>query len=377
MPPHCSGEKAIYSALFTALETAVEDGVFPGCVALVWRSGHIVYHQAHGKLASAVQTQDLLRANRRETIYDLASLTKVLATTTLTALAVAEARISLDSPVPQPWATACPHASLGDLLCHCAGLPAHREFFRQSLPGQKESVFTQLWQTEPEYRVGEKTVYSDLGFMILGAWLERIFMRSLTELVEERITGPLGLRGEEVPRLGFRSHQFQQVLNQVAPTEVYDPMYWQHGNEPSWYNLRKHSSYAHYEVHDDNAYAMGGVAGHAGLFGDAMAVFAVAHAWLACELPGLDRKTRDLFWQNSRVPGSTRKLGWDGGQVLSPNSVGHLGFTGTSVWIDPGHEEQAASGRIAILLTNRVHPSRFNLKIGPFRNHFHRLAAQI
>lgn len=381
-----------YRALFEALDAACKDEVFPGCVALVWRNGHIVYHEAHGALASVGPS--FLRATQRNTLYDLASLTKVLATTTLVALAVAEHRIGLDSPVPAPWSSACPNASLGDLLCHCAGLPAHREFFRGCTLGQADLVFAQLCQVKPEYQIGEKTIYSDLGFMILGAWLERIFAHSLVELVTERIAWPLGLTTRTIPRLGFhplpeqtlRFAQFQQVLSNVAPTEVYNSTYWQHEHEPSWYSLRKPTGCAHYEVHDDNAYVMGGVAGHAGLFADAMAVFEVARAWLTCELPGLEQTTRKLFWQRTRVADSNRKLGWDGvdrsgqgstGQAFSANAIGHLGFTGTSVWIDPGDNPDAISGRIVILLTNRVHPSRFNQKISAFRPIFHHLAVQL
>ena len=136
---------------------------------------------------------------------------------------------------------------------------------------------------------------------------------------------------------------------------------------------------AHGQIHDDNAYVAGGVAGHAGLFGTAFAVLEVARAWLDSLLPGLDPSVRDRFWRPSAVPGSVFRLGWDGpsaggstGGALEPGAVGHLGFTGTSLWIEPGPR------RIFVLLSNRVYPFRGDAgPIRAFRQRFHRLAAAL
>lgn len=375
--------------MFDLLERAVQGGVFPGCVALVWRDGARVYHEAHGQLATHPGAPECHRGARRETIYDLASLTKVLATTTLAALAVAEGRVALDTPVPEPWARACPGARLRDLLTHSAGLPAHREFFVDLRPGAAAQVMQRLCATRPEYPLGTRAIYSDLGFMVLGTWLEALYGEPLDRLFDDKIAWPLDLHGGVVPRLGFHRilgargpSAAQQGL--IAPTEVYDPALHPEG-APSHFACRRPVACAHYEVHDDNAFVMSGVAGHAGLFGDAEAVFEVAHAWLEGRLPGLDARAVAEFWTLSEVPGSTRRLGWDApspdgsgsaGDVLSAGAAGHTGFTGTSLWIDRAPPD-GRGPLIAVLLANRVHPTRKNSAITGVRPAFHRAVARL
>ncbi len=388
-----------FDALFTSLERAVADGVFPGCVALVWCDGATIYHEAHGMLASDPEVPEHARAVDRRTVYDLASLTKVLATTGLAALAVAENKMSLETPVPEPWCAACPGATLEHLLDHSAGLLAHREYFAELAdagrpwPGQQDAVMRLVCKTPPAYPLGTQAVYSDLGMMILGTWLERVYDAPLDTLFENRIAWPLGLHTGVVPRLGYNRVRrdggrgpTDAQRGWVAPTEVYDHAAAARGEEvPTWYAVRKPVDYAHYEVHDDKALIMGGVAGHAGLFGDAEAVLEVAIAWLRCTLPGLDQATRDRFWRASKVPGSTRRLGWDGsardgsgstGKALSERAIGHLGYTGTSLWIDPGPAPHSRP-RVFVLLSNRVHPGRDNTLITRYRPVFHQLAARL
>lgn len=375
--------------LFELLERSVTAGVFPGCVALVWRDGAELYHEAHGDLASHPGAPGYHRAAHRDTVYDLASLTKVLATTTLVALAAGEGKLSLADPVPDPWARACPGATLAHLLSHSSGLPAHREYFADLRLGRPERVLERVAATAPEYPLGARAVYSDLGFMILGAWLERIYGEPLDRLFDNRVAWPLDLHRGVVPRLGFhrltgaRGPAFAQQ-HRVAPTEVYDPAL-HPGGVPSHFACRAPAACAHYEVHDDNAFVMGGVAGHAGLFGDAAAVLEIARAWLECTLPGLQPRIRDVFWTLSDVPGSTRKLGWDSpspdgsgtaADVLSPRAVGHTGFTGTSLWIDPDPPDRRGPF-IAVLLSNRVHPTREGPPILPVRQAFHRAAVRL
>lgn len=388
-----------FDALFQSLERAVADGVFPGCVALCWCDGATVYHEAHGMLASDSEVPEHARAAMRDTIYDLASLTKVVATTSLTAIAVAEGQLALDTPVPEPWCAACPGATLEHLLDHSAGLLAHREYFAELAavgrpwPGQAAAVMRLVCKTPPEYPLASRAVYSDLGMMILGSWLERVYATPLDTLFENRVAWPLGLHTGVVPQLAYNRirrdggrgpSDAQRGL--IAPTEVYDHAAAARGEEvPTWYAVRKPVDYAHYEVHDDKALVMGGVAGHAGLFGNAEAVLEVALGWLRCTLPGLTPGVRDRFWQPSRVPGSTRRLGFDGtnpdgsgstGKALSSHAVGHLGYTGTSLWIDPGTTPQSRP-RVFILLSNRVHPTRENPKITRYRPVFHQLAARL
>jgi CubicO group peptidase (beta-lactamase class C family) len=351
-------------------------------------------------LASAPAVSEHARCVERDTVYDLASLTKVLATTTLWALAVGEGRASLDTPVPAPWSRACPGATLADLLAHRGGLCAHREFFVGRALGDREGLMAALCATPAACPAGARTIYSDLGFMILGAWLERQYDRTLDDLFDNRVAWPLGLHegAEGVPRLGF--HRLRpdgargpadRQRGRVAPTEVYDDAYYAGAEEaaPSHLPLRRAQGYAHYEVHDDNAYVMAGVAGHAGLFGDAEGVLALAHAWLRARLPGLEEARRDRFWtaHPAREGGGTRRLGWDGispdgagvtGDALAADALGHTGFTGTSAYIERGAAADGSEDAIYVLLTNRVHPTRQQPeKIKALRRDFHRLAARL
>lgn len=375
-----------HQGLFALLEAAVAAGSFPGCVALVWRDGALLYHEAHGQFATHADGPERFRGVMREAVYDLASLTKVLCTTTLAAIAVSERRVGLDDAVPEPWSAACPGGTLGGLLAHSAGLAAHREYFAElGRRGPGERVLDRVIATPPAYEAGTRSVYSDLGFMILGAWLERVFDAPIDRVFADRVAWPLGLDGGVVPRLGFHRLQGARGAStaeqgRVVPTEVYDPALHPNG-VPSWFACRAPVKAAHYEVHDDNAFVMNGVAGHAGLFGDAGAVLEVGRAWLVGGLPGLEDRWRGGFREfHSQVPGSTRRLGWDSpnpdgsgsaGVVLSQEAAGHLGYTGTSLWIDP-HPPDGRGPVIMVLLSNRVHPTRDNPVIVQLRPAFHR-----
>ncbi|MEM6994456.1 MAG: serine hydrolase [Myxococcota bacterium] len=376
------------AALFDLLEAAVADGVFPGCTAAVWHAGSIVYEEAHGKLATHPECSVQGEGVTRETVYDLASLTKVLATTTLAAQLVSAGRWRLDQPVPSPWSTGCPGATLADLLEHCSGLVAHREYFAMVEPYDAEKVLHHLVQTPAGYPLRERAVYSDLGFIILGAWIERELDDPLDVAFADRVAFRLALEGSPLPKLGYRRLFSDATLkweleSRIAPTEVYAAGLHPDG-VPSHFDVRsKRASLAHGAVHDDNAFVMGGVAGHAGLFGSAAAVLEVAIAWAEGRVPDVDGATRDRFWQASTVSGSTRRLGWDGtpgdgsgstGVAMSANAVGHTGYTGTSVWIDPDAD---GGPRICVLLSNRVHPVRTNTAIKDFRRRFHEAAVLV
>lgn len=378
-------------ALFDLLEGAVDEGVFPGCVALVYRQGTLLYEEAHGVLAAHRIAPGWQQRVARDTRYDLASLTKIVCTTSLVALAVGEGGMRLEDPVPEPWCRACPGATLTDLLEHCAGLRAHREYFAEVEPAElvelvdPQGVLQRIIETPPEYPLRDRSIYSDLGFIILGAWLERVFDQPLDVAFNNRIAFALGrLRDGTLAFRPFAVHPPPRVPEDgtIAPTEVYERELHPQG-VPSHFELRSAVPVAHGHVHDDNAYVMGGVAGHAGLFGTAEAILDWARGWLELSLPGLTRALRDRFWTPSSVPGSTRRLGFDGpspggsgtgGHALSPRAVGHTGFTGTSVWIDP---EPEGDGRIYVLLSNRVHPVRDNAAIRQFRPRFHEAAARL
>jgi serine-type D-Ala-D-Ala carboxypeptidase len=380
-----------WQATFDAIEAGVAQGVFPGAVALVWHAGATLYHEAHGAMASHVAASVKDRPVARDTAYDLASLTKVLCTTTLAAQLVSAGTLRLDDPVPEPWCQACPEATLGDLLEHCAGLPAHREYFAVVEPFDAPRVLHHVAHTPREHPRRERSLYSDLGFMILGAWIERALDQPLDEAFADRVAYRLGLPAGAVPGLGFRRLHSRAALGwaleqRIAPTEAYDPALHPEGL-PSYFAVRRPPGetevVAHGAVHDDNAFVMGGVAGNAGLFGTAEGVAEVACAWAEDRVPDVRTAVRDRFWQPSSVPGSTRRLGFDGtpadgsgttGTAFSAATVGHTGFTGTTVWIDPA----AAGGpRVAVLLTNRVHLGRNDPRIRDVRRAFHAAAARL
>jgi len=376
-----------WQALFSVLDDGVAQGVFPGAVALVWHAGATLYHEAHGALASHDTASVKDRPVERDTLYDLASLTKVLSTTTLCAQLVSRGVLSLDDPVPEPWVRACPGATLTDLLEHASGLAAHREYFTRVEPFDAEQVLHYVSHTPLEYPLRERATYSDLGFIILGAWIERALGQPLDEAFSDRVAYRLGLDAGPLPPLGFRRQVSRAALDwkherQIAPTEVYDPALHPDGL-PAYFELRCSDRVAHGSVHDDNAFVMGGVAGHAGLFGTAEAVAEVGRAWAEDRVPDVRTEIRDRFWQPSRVPGSTRRLGFDGtpgdgsgttGDAMSAATIGHTGFAGTTMWIDPAAE---GGPRIAVLLTNRVHLGREDRRIRDVRRAFHAVAARM
>jgi CubicO group peptidase (beta-lactamase class C family) len=400
-------------ALFERLERAVARGdegehapapVTPSAVALVWSGGATLYHEGHGLLAthgaSALATQPV----HRDTRFDLASLTKPLVVGTLAAIAHASGLIDVDAPIGPPWDGACPGATWAELLRHEAGLIAHAELFAafgERPPFASAPVIARALSLAPAGPRGHATIYSDLGFMVLGAALEQHFGRELDDLVADRLVGRCGLHTREpVAMLGYRAHRgghrgrpsdprplapTGREARWLAPTEVYDPPPWPAAATPRYAELRRDEGMAHGTVHDDNAWAMGGVAGHAGLFGTAYAVLEVARGWLEGTLPGIDRATRDRFLATR--PGTTRRLGWDGpspdgtgstGTTMSEAAFGHLGFTGTSVWVDPHPPGRAAAPRIVVLLTARVHPRRGDDgPIRALRRDVHQLAAAL
>jgi len=235
------------------------------------------------------------------------------------------------------------------LLGHSSGLPAHRPFWQWAAhsPAERLAV-ARLAAREPlTYPPGTRAVYSDLGFILLGWLLERLTGARLDLLFQDRIARPLGLSASRFVSLADSEARAQLLGDRtVAATQI---------------SAERHQLVLG-EVDDMNAYAMGGIAGHAGLFSTAGDLAAIATALVAAFRGGGDLVARDVirqFWSPSGVPGSTWRLGWDGpaesgsqaGEKLSRASVGHLAFTGCSLWIDPAREV------IVILLSNRVHPA--------------------
>jgi CubicO group peptidase (beta-lactamase class C family) len=305
-----------------------------------------------------------------DTIFDLASLTKVIATTTLVMRAVDAGVLGIDDPVSErlrEWRGQDRQSvSVRDLLSHCSGLPAYLPFYRDHT-GRAEFE-PAICRTPLEYAPRSRSVYSDLGFILLGF------------ILEDARSSSQG-RGQ-LDVAASLSAQFGKLASLVTgePLTFNPPRAWRVRTAPTEFDAWRGRTLTG-EVHDENAWALGGAAGHAGLFGTAAAVGAFARATLQT-LAGdrilADSATfREFARRRDEIPDSSRALGWDTmlptsscGTRLSPTAIGHTGFTGTSLWID--WERDA----YIVLLTNRVHPTRENNRIGPIRRAFHDAAIE-
>ncbi|MFH1148653.1 MAG: serine hydrolase domain-containing protein [Pseudomonadota bacterium] len=343
------------------MKEALERGVFPGAVLLVSLTGEVVLRKAYGY--SAVLPE--LRPMSEETLFDLASLTKPLATAVALMVLAAENRIGLDQRVEDFFSLNKDDSksaiTVRHLLSHSSGLPAYRPFYKRLRfrSGDERKRILRKWLlAEPLLAdPGETAVYSDLGFMILEWIVERASGVTLDRFVSGKIYGPA-----EFKSICFRPLERPAAdLQVIAATE----------NCP-W---RKRILYG--EVHDDNAYIVGGVSGHAGLFGTADDVHALVtllrNACFGEESVFLPEIVQSFFVRQSMPKGATWALGFDtpseegssAGKYFSRNTVGHLGFTGVSFWMDLEKEITI------VLLTNRVHPSRQNEQIRVFRPRVH------
>ncbi len=334
------------------LTEAVADTAFPGGVAAAGLGGRQLLLVPVGRYGI-----DDPRPVSDSTVYDLASVTKVVGMTTAIMLTVADGLVNLDEPVhvylPRFIGGGKDSVTVRHLLTHTSGLPSFRRLWLEAADrsGAMDSLFATPLDTIP----GARYLYSDLGAITLGLIVESVVGRPLDEILLKRVWRPLGMASTGyVPEA--------RLLDHVAPTER-DP-----------YRGRIIRG----EVHDENCWRLGGVSGHAGLFSNAPDLSRFAR-WMLDLYHGRVATDDPLFVApelvrqfTSRQPGpegSTRALGWDtpsdslstAGTLMSRSSFGHTGFTGTSVWIDPDNE------LFVILLTNRVHPTRRNRKIGPVR----------
>ena len=350
-----SASDAKLKPAYDLLDRAVADHAFPGGVLAVGLRGELHVH-AFGR-----QTYDETSpAVTPNTIYDAASLTKAVATTTLLAMQVQAGRIALDAPVSRyiPEWSGGPNAewrksvTIRHLLTHSSGLPAHKDYFL-TIHSQREAV-ANICKEALEYEPGTKTVYSDLGFILLGEILERVTGRAVDQLAHDQIFAPLGMTNTL-----FKPSK--SLVSQIAPTE-----------DDATFRKRLLQG----EVHDENAFAIGGVAGHAGMFATApdLAVFCqmLLNGGIYAHKRLLTRATLAQFISSQPLADHARTLGWmvptadsTSGDYFSSHSFGHLGFTGTSIWIDPDRQ------LFVILLTNRVYPTRANDKIAAVRPALH------
>jgi len=349
------------------MTSAIAAGVFPGASLLVSSQYKIVHFGHYG------QTQSQGKPVDKTTIFDLASLTKPLATSLAILHMAQKGFIQLDQKIssifPQQMSSETMDIEVRQLLCHQSGLPAHRPYFEQLINEpqhtRSDKILNMIFNEPLVDKPGNKTEYSDLGFMILDAAIQRITGYRLDRYVLKHIYQPLGLKAP------FFIDLFEQKTistENFAATEICP-----------W---RKKNLIA--EVHDDNAYVLGGICGHAGLFGTAWDVYQLLFILLEIYHNRSTQKYAHVIhreWLHTffQIPaGAERPLGFDiptppessSGNFFSTNSVGHLGFTGTSFWMD------LEKSIIIILLTNRVHPSRNNIKIRHFRPQIHDIIMQ-
>ena len=356
-PMDVKGEAQLRPA-YDVVEKGIADKAFPGATLAVGYRGKVVIH-AFGKLSYDAK----VAATAPATMYDIASLTKVVVTTTLVAkLAEGDFAVPLDLDakieryLPE-WASG-PNAewrhrvTVRHLLTHTSGLPPFKEYWSTSK--SKQDTLTKIFAEPLEYEPGTKEVYSDLGIILMAEIIERLTGRTLDDLAKSFIFSPLGMKDTM-----YRPPK--KLWPQIAPTE-FDK------------NLRHRLVQG--EVHDENAFAIGGVSGHAGVFGTApdLAAFCqiLLNGGVYAHQRILRRATIAQFTTPQQLSGGARTLGWavpteggSSGHYFSAHSFGHTGFTGTSIWIDPDRQ------LFVVLLTNRVHPTRENTKIQQVRPALH------
>ncbi len=350
------------------LKNGIRDGVYPGAVLLVAKEGEIVFFQEVGSRSLIPHAGSM----HKGTIFDLASLTKPLATTLALMKCVDEGKIDLDQPLMTLLPKGLPSDKGGVtprlILAHSAGFanwkPFYLELVRFKLDNRKESLRKWIMEAPLVYLPGIGALYSDLGFMILEWVVELCAGTPLHLFLDRHFYGPLSIK---TMFLSNSVDPIQIEEDQFAATEAC-----------SW---RKKVIQG--LVHDENAFTLGGYSGHAGLFGTAEEVYVLVDLLRRHYLGEREgyfnpETVRAFFTRQDLVEGSTWALGWDtpspqgssAGKHFSAESVGHLGYTGTSVWMD------FAKDVIVILLTNRIHPDRKNEKIKAFRPVLHDLVME-
>jgi len=333
------------------LHQAIEHGAFPGASVAVTHRGKLVALKGFGRFT----TDPGSPAVSVSSIFDLASLTKVVATASAAMVLYERGMVDLEAPI----ASLVPEFAGEDsrrgsvtihmLLAHSSGLPAYEKLFlkHKTRKDLLEAAFSVPLVSEP----GTRAEYSDIGFIILGELLTRIAEEPLDRFSQREILGPLGM----------------------SRTAFNPPHSWKAAIVPTTDDRTFRQRIIHGEVQDENASVLGGVAGHAGLFATAEDLATFANVMLNGGEPLVRPEALSLFTQRQATPaGTSRALGWDtpstpsqSGKYFSTNSFGHLGYTGTSLWIDP--EKQIS----IVLLSNRTWPDCSNQQIKQVRPAFH------
>ena len=345
VPDHAQ-QDARFSRAFDVLREGISRRAFPGAAVAITSQGRLVARKGLGRFTYEPDSP----AVQPDTIYDLASVSKVVATTAVAMILYERGLLDLDAAVGAflPGVKS-PDVTFRMLLAHSSGLPAYVKLFEQART--RDALLAAALATPPEASPGTRAAYSDIGFILLGAALEKLSGESLDTFCAREIFGPLAMSATS-----FCPPQAQRSA--IPPT----------ADER---DFRRRIVQG--EVNDENASVLGGVAGHAGLFAPAADVARFAECMLAGGHPILRSETVALFTRRQdSPPGTSRALGWDtpsapsqSGKHFSPRSFGHLGYTGTSLWIDPDRRLSVA------LLTNRTWPDRSSPLIKQIRPRFH------
>jgi serine-type D-Ala-D-Ala carboxypeptidase len=349
-------QDVVFAAAFDVVRKAIADRAFPAGSVAVTHQGKLIALKAFGRFTYERDSIEVTPAN----IFDLASVSKVVATTSMAMILYERGLLDLDVPVVSVVPEFAGFGSSAEdprrrsvtlrmLLAHSSGLPAYEKLFLKVKT--KDELLSAAFSTPLTADPGAKAEYSDIGFIILGVVLERIADESLDRFCQREVFGPLGM----------------------AHTAFNPPAAWRNSIVPTVDDRTFRRRMIQGEVQDENASVLGGVAGHAGVFATAEDIATFAHTMLNGGSPILRAETLSLFTRRESSPsGSSRALGWDtpsppsqSGKYFSPASFGHLGYTGTSLWIDL--ERQLS----ITFFTNRVWPECSNQAIKEVRPRFH------
>lgn len=352
-----AAEEDRYVSVAETLQASVRAGAFPGCTAAFGTSREILWQGAFGFLSlHQVHPVEL------GTLYDLASVTKIVGSTSVAARLIADKKLSVDDPVvkwvPEFGAGGTDDAATAQrksitvrhLLSHTSGLPSWKPLYKTV--GSYREMIEVIARTPLEQAPGEKYAYSDLGLMLLGELLGRAGGSPLAKLERKLVFEPLGIKST------LRNPP-EETRAAIAPTE----------------RIEDTDNFLQGIVHDENSRAAEGLTGHAGLFSNVGDLAKFAQAWLRAVSGGesiFESETARRFVADQKVPGNSRRaLGWQlfarggsGGSLLEEPAFGHTGFTGTSLWLDPTRD------LFLILLGNRVHPTRKNSRHLAARRNF-------
>ena len=376
----------VFAAAFSELEAAIAVRAFPAASISVAHQGRLIALKAFGKDVHEAGDFGVTPA----TIFDLASLTKVVATTTMAMILYERGQLELDGPlmgiVPEFLRDSTGElderrreVTFRMLLAHSSGLPAYDKLFLKAR--SRDELLRAAFAMPLSAHPGTHAAYSDIGFIVLGVALERLAQEPLDVFYKREVFGPLGMahtrfnppadmRAQIPPTANEREEQ--DLCGADTPVrQVPGASTQPNSTQPGRSTFR--NKIIQGEVQDENAFVLGGVAPHAGLFSTAEDLARFANAMLQGGRPIVDPETVALFTRRASTPaGTTRALGWDtpsarsqSGRYFGPLSFGHLGYTGTSLWIDP--ERQLS----ITLLTNRTWPDCSNLAIKQVRPKVH------